>query len=569
MKMYVATIKKEPDGSRLRDLYYSRQKKLFILVVALVLVIPLAAISLYSYNYYKDSWIDKTSVELASLAESRKEIIELFLVDQQDALAGIVELYSLEYLSDQDNLAAVFAAFNRSGVITDLSVVDAGGNHVAYIGPFEEELAGRNYADADWFTSVITDGRHVSDIFSGFRGVPHFVVAVANPSGAWVLRATVNSDLFNSLLTEAEVGPGGDAFIISRSGELQTPSRLGAETSPFEFGSLPAEGVSVRHDGEFIYAATALKDGDWMLVMETDIDSSLSGFYSARNSVIIFIVLSVVVIVTAATLIISSMINRLREADRQRLGLNNRMREVEKMALVGRLAASVAHEINNPLQIIENQAGWINDLLEDEQAGQTRHLEEYADASEKIRAHVRRARDITHRLLGFSRSGGERRAGTDINLLVGESVSFLADEAKNNRIAIKQELDAGLPEVVTDSAQLQQVFLNIINNAIDAIGQDGTISITTSPADGSGVVTEFSDSGPGLSEDVLAHIFDPFFTTKDGRNAGLGLSISYNIVQRLGGDIAARNGEDGGSIFTVTLPAETAGQQENNRKRGE
>ncbi|RJQ45279.1 MAG: sensor histidine kinase [Gaiellales bacterium] len=564
MKMYSGTIRKAPEGSKLRDLYYSRQKRLFLLVVALALVVPLAGISLFSYNYYKSSWIESTSAELSSLAESRSQIIELFLADQEDALAGIVELYGVDYLSDQASLSQVFTAVNQSGVITDMSVVGVDGRHLAYAGPFTEELSGRNYADADWFQSVMADGTHVSDIFTGFRGTPHIVVAVADPERTWALRATVNSDFFNSLLTSADVGPGGDAYIISWTGELQTPSRLGAADAPFTFDAATPGAAEVLHDERFIYAATPLKGGDWMLVLKTDIDDSLGGLYRARNQVIGFIVLAVALGLVAATMIISPMVNRLREADRRRMELNDRMREAEKMALVGRLAASVAHEINNPLQIIENQAGWIGDLLDDESEGKVSDVTEYRDASDKIRAHVRRAREITHGLLGFS-SVGEGLASTDINNLVSESASFLENEAKNSRIAFKWDLGEGLPPVETDRARLQQVFLNIINNAIDAIGRDGAISISTRPADGSGVLAEFADSGPGMPEEVRASVFEPFFSTKEGGNAGLGLSISYDIVRRLGGDIRVSSAPGGGSVFTVTLPSD-AGKSKNNTR---
>lgn len=554
MKMYAATIKKDSLEPRSRIAYYQRQKLLLTLIVTMVSVLPLVGISYLSLNYYKDSWIEKTSAELGNLADSRRETIELFLLNQNVRLGSLISLYSPEYLAQQDNLQHVFDASNKTGVMTDLGVIDQTGTHVAYIGPFTEQLAGRNYAQTDWFTEVMRKGNYTSDIFSGFRGVPHFVVAVANPDRTQILRATINSDLFNALLASAELSPGGDAFILNRAGEPQTPSRANDVETPFQLSELPASGTTVIQTDDFIYSATSLNDGNWILVLKEDIDSALTEFFSARNKVIVLVILAILAIVSTATVLISSMVNRIQEADRQRTSLNNRVLESERMALIGRLAASVSHEINNPLQIIEGQAGWIDELLTDEKEESVENLGEYRQAIAKIRTHVNRAKLITHRLLGFSHAGEMVMARTDINQVVGETVSFLEGEANKNGITIFREFQTDLPHIVTDSSQLQQVLLNLVNNAIDAIERDGQITVNTAAVAGGGIVISISDTGPGLSEEVRQRIFAPFFTTKNGKGTGLGLSISFNIIQRLGGDIKADNNEQGGSVFQVFLP---------------
>lgn len=551
--MYTATIEKEALEPRSRSAYYTRQKLIFILVMVLVSVVPLIGISFFSFQYYKNSSIEKTSVELASLTDSRKEIIELFLADQNNYLGDLMNLYPPEYLSDQANLERLFYATNRSGVITDLGVIDQNGTHRAYVGPYRQQLSDKNYAQVDWFSGVMQNGNYTSDIFSGFRGVPHFVVAVANPEKTLILRATVDSDMFNSLLARAEVGQDGDAFILNKKGEAQTPSRRDNLETPFAMEDV-SKGTSVYQTEEYIYTATSMNNGTWVLVLKENINNSLTEFYSARNKAVILIVLAIVLITTVASVITSSIINRIRLADQQRTELTNRMRKVEKMALVGRLAAGVSHEINNPLQIIDNQAGWIEELLEDEKQGKQVDSEEYVEAVKKIRTHVKRAKSITHGLLGFSRTAETQRSKTDISKLLDETVSFLENEAANNQIIIEKKLQGSMPATITEPAQLQQVFINIISNAMDAIGSHGSITVATKMSGKNRIIAEFSDTGPGLKEDVQKKIFNPFFTTKDSKNTGLGLSISYNIIQRLGGDIEAKNGELGGSIFTVILP---------------
>lgn len=554
MKMYTATIKKEALEPREARAYYMRQKLLFILVMTLVSVIPLCGISFLSLRYYQNSWIDRTGVELGSLAESRQEIIAQFLDNQTNLLAGLVQLYPSGYLSRQENLKQVFDAVNNSGLITDLGVIDSAGRQVAYAGPYD--LAGRDYSQADWFAAVSREGSYISDIFSGYRGVPHIVVAVMDPTRQVILRATVNSDLFNSLLERADVGSGGDAFIVNRAGAAQTPSRLGLPDIPGPLADAAgAAGTPVSRTQDYIYATASLKNGDWVLVLKEELAGSLAEFYSARNQVAVLVALAVIAIASVATVISSSLINRIQAADRQRTALYERMREAEKMALVGRLSASVSHEINNPLQIIENQAGWIGELLEDEEAGRPVDRAEYRESVNKIRTHVKRAKDITHGLLGFARGGDGGRAPTDINNLIRETVSFLGGNAQEREIAITRDLRPDLPPVMTDPSQLEQVFLNILGNAMDAIGRGGDIAIDTYMSDDGRVVARFTDSGPGLGEEVRGRLFEPFFTTKAGGGTGLGLSISYNIIQRLGGDIEATNQDQGGSIFQVFLPA--------------
>lgn len=556
MKMYTATIPASALKVRSRESYYARQKRLFVVVVILVATVPLLFISWTAAHFYQKSWLDKTTVELTSLANSRREIIDLFLDSQENILAGYAELYDFAWLSTPGNLEKLFKAMNHQGVIVDLGLIAQDGSHRNYVGPFAENLKDKNYAEARWFAEVMQSGRYISDVFTGYRGVPHFVVAVTDPSRSWVLRATINSELFNALLASAEVGPGGDAFILNRQGELQTPSRLGLTALPAgEKSLLATEGrLTIHHSPDALYATTGMKNNAWTLVLKTDIATSLADFYRARQRDHLIIACAALLILAVSTFLVRSMMDKVEGADQQRMLLYDRIRYSEKMALIGRMAANVAHEINNPLQIIGDQAGWLDELLSEEDPMSLKNTEEYRTAFAKIKTQVKRASTITHRLLGFSRSTDGLKSAVNLNTLVEETVSFLEKEATNHRIAIRRNLDPGLPTITTDSTQLQQVFLNILNNAFDAIGNDGAVTISTSLGDGQ-LAVEFADSGPGLPEEALQKVFDPFFTTKKaGCGTGIGLSISYSIVERLGGRIEVRNGKQGGCIFRVSLP---------------
>jgi len=556
MKMYTATIPGSALKVRSRESYYARQKRLFVLVVILVAIIPLLFISWTASHFYEKSWLNKTTVELTSLANSRREIIELFLDSQENILAGYAELYGFTWLSSPGNLEKLFKAMNQQGVIVDLGLIAQDGSHRNYVGPFADDLKDKNYTEARWFAEVMQSGKYISDVFTGYRGVPHFIVAVTDPTRSWVLRATINSELFNALLASAEVGPGGDAFILNRQGEFQTPSRLGVTVLSVGEKNLRATdgSLTIHHSQGVLYATTGMKNNAWTLVLKTNIATSLADFYRARQRDHLIIACAALLIFAVSTILVRSMMNKVEGADLQRMLLYDRIRYSEKMALIGRMAANVAHEINNPLQIIGDQAGWLDELLSEEDLGQLKNTNEYRSAFAKIRAQVKRASAITHRLLGFSRSSEGLKVAININTLVEETVSFLEKEAANHRIAIRRHLDESLPKITTDSIQLQQVFLNILNNAFDAIGNDGAVTISTS-LNGRQLTVEFADSGPGLPEEILKKIFEPFFTTKKaGSGTGIGLAISYSIIERLGGSIEVQNGKQGGCVFRVSLP---------------
>lgn len=238
--------------------------------------------------------------------------------------------------------------------------------------------------------------------------------------------------------------------------------------------------------------------------------------------------------------------------------LDEQMVQMEKMANMGRLAADITHELNNPLQLILSQASWIEELLGDEEPGQVKNLDEYRKTTAGIKQQVARATRITGRVLGYSRQTDDEETSVQINALVEETWSFLEKKARSSNISHSLQLDQSLPPTLTRGHQLQQVLLNLMDNALDAmsaVGQDGAIRIRTSHADGT-ILIEVDDTGPGIPEAVLERIWQPFFTTKErGKGTGLGLAISRQTVRSLGGELRAHNkaGETG-AVFTVKIP---------------
>ncbi|MDH3328788.1 MAG: ATP-binding protein [Desulfobulbaceae bacterium] len=538
-----------------KDSYYSRLWKLHSLAFVLLALIPLFFVSWSSSHYYQRSCLLNTQSTLQRAVENRKEIIALFLNDKKNLLWQIMRLYPYETLKNQEKLEGIFVATARD-VIVDIGIINVLGQQIAYVGPYQRELVGKTYERTEWFKEAMIRGVYVSDIFLGFRQVPHIVVAVTDPLKKYVLRITLNSELFNDLLRSVQGGESGDAYIVNRKGELQTPSRFGLQALPEEEKILLEyhEGSRVEVINNFLYITSWLKDGEWLLLVKVQKKSILETFHTARTRDIITILIASIIIITAASLTMRHMVGLIEAADRKRTDFDNQMRQVEQMASLGRLAAGVAHEVNNPLQMITDQAGWIDELMDEERREDVKNLEEYRKAVVKIKYHVKRASTVTHRLLGFSRKMETEKNSVSINDILDEAISFLEKEAENNGIEIRKHYQQDIPAIVTDAPRIQQVVLNLLNNSMDAIDKNGFIDVTTRVV-GDAVAIDIQDDGPGIKQDIMDKIFDPFFTTKaQGKGTGLGLSLCYNIIMKLGGNIEVRNNEEGGAVFTVILP---------------
>jgi two-component system NtrC family sensor kinase len=234
--------------------------------------------------------------------------------------------------------------------------------------------------------------------------------------------------------------------------------------------------------------------------------------------------------------------------------LDERLLQAQKLAAIGELSAGIAHEINNPLAIIRQEAEWMQHLLK-KAAGQLQVVEELQGSLGMIVQQVDRCTEITRNLLDFARKREPVLQGVDINRIIEDMTRLVEKEARNSNIKIVREYRDNLPMIYSDAPQLRQVVLNLLTNAAHAIGKDGVITIATHPVADNGVQIIIRDTGGGIAPENLPKIFAPFFTTKpEGKGTGLGLAICHGIIQRLGGEITVESTLGQGAAFTITLP---------------
>lgn len=220
----------------------------------------------------------------------------------------------------------------------------------------------------------------------------------------------------------------------------------------------------------------------------------------------------------------------------------------EKMASLGKLAAGVAHQLNNPIGGITLFTKLVLEEYDLEEGVQ--------EDLHRVLQDAERCRDTVKELLEFTRQTRQLMRPHDINQAISRTLFLLENQTLFHNIDIQRELASGLPQVTSDIQQLNHLFMNIILNAAQAMDGRGRLLARTwfSEEDGS-LLIEIADSGPGIPEDILPQIFDPFFTTKDeGEGTGLGLSLAYGIVENHGGKLRAENSSEGGSRFIIELP---------------
>ncbi len=500
----------------------------------------------------------RTSLLEAVATEVRlhRDAVDAFLAERTRDLQLLARHIPREVLEGPGGLAAVFASLQQAQAgFQDLGVIDGEGRHLAYVGPYQ--LKDRNYREAAWFREVMLRGVYISDVFLGFRQVPHFVLAVRreDPAGAWVLRATVDAATFDRLVSSIASRRQGRAFLLNHAGRYQTTPPEG-RPDPAPTQGLAQVLPEVLHqearDGRVIFR-TGLHATPWVLVAEIEEAAMFAPLKRLRRMSLFVFVLSGILIVGTVLLTTNALVTRLEAKRRSIRLLDRQLRAANRMASAMDLARGLLSDLKDKLVNIDTAATWLREQAQAPAA-------DGGDATgEQIRQEARRGREAIERFLAFTRVSEALIADVDLHALLDELALFMHKDLFFNNIVLTRDYQADPPVIRSDPGQLRQVFQNLVSNAAAAVARDGRITLSTARTlDGVRVVV--ADSGPGIAPENLERIFDPLFTTKpDG--TGLGLPICREVLTRLGGrlEVASRPGE--GAEFIVELPQGIGPQQ--------
>ncbi|MCX5872212.1 MAG: ATP-binding protein [Deltaproteobacteria bacterium] len=563
LKDILSQLLEIPDEGTTPERYRIVRRNIAVLMLMITLI-PLAMMTVINFYEYRAALRNEILTPMKALVNKAKHSFELFLASRLSTVNFIASAYTYDELADEKNLNRIFKVLKKEfeGFV-DLGLIDSKGTQISYAGPYE--LQGKNYALQTWFEQVKVNGVHISDVFKGYRKFPHVAIAVQHISDSgkvWIVRATINTAKFDDLISSMGLDAESDAFLINRHGVFQTKSKFYGEvldqcpvvpTKSFE----PTVIEKIDPLGRDVFLSYAyFNQTDLVFMLIKPRSQVMKAWYTLSADLLMVLVIGVIVIIVVVLKLTGLMIQRMKESDDKRALALREVEHTHKLSSIGRLAAGVAHEVNNPLAVINEKAGLMKDVIEF--TPDFPDKDRFLNLVRAIIQSVERCRSITHRLLGFARRMDVEVQVLDVNDVIKETLGFLEKEALYKNIQINLELPPDLPKIASDRGQLQQVFLNILNNALAAMGDGGTVAISSFERDSQMIGVTIRDTGHGMSEETLKHVFEPFFTTKKaGQGTGLGLSITYGIVKRLGGDIEVQSRVGRGTRFTVYLPKKT------------
>jgi len=556
------------------DKHYKALMKSMLLIGVVVPLIPMVLVSGIILYQSQASYEKEIQTRFEEIVQQGTKSIDHFLKERLADINILADTCSFEQLREESFLQEILRKLRTQygPAFSDLEVIDDEGLRVAYAGPVKS--ANARHPGSGWYQEVMNTGHVISDVTSGSDDPPHLIMALRkNWMGKdWVLRTAIDGGALNTLSEEIGNGNNGSAFIINREGQYQAGPLYGINSGKdilmdflgIKEGQKKGTAFFQRTNGagnKHIYATTFLKEGDWILVYRQRASEVFSGLRKTKTTALVVILIVGLLVGTNTLSLSKKMVARIQQADKEKQKQNEQMFQTGKLASIGELAAGIAHEINNPVAIMVEEAGWLDDLLEEEEFQETVNLEEFKRALMQIQTQGKRCKEITHKLLNFARRTDFKVQSFELKDMIRNIIVILEKKAKYSDIVIHTDIQKDLPELTLPETELQQVLFNLINNALDAMEEKGGTLFITARLIEDHIVIQVSDNGPGIPKEDLPRIFDPFFTTKPiGKGTGLGLSICYGIVKKMSGEIDVRSMVNEGTTFTIKIPFKEEGK---------
>lgn len=561
--------------------YYSAVRKNILISMILVPGIPFIFILIIGSYYFTTSLETNTILRMERIAEDHCLMIDSFLKERKTDLEFIADSYSFLKLSHLEELDILFANLQKkSNAFVDLGIFNEAGVHVAYHGIYK--LKGKIYKDADWFKEVVKQGYYISNVFLGYRRIPHFVIAVAKEKEGekWIIRATIDTLMFSNLVKKVRIGRTGEAYILNSKGILQTERRSGGnlmdkladnisllehETGIHTFISKDAAGK------KYLYATSWLKEKKWLLLVRQEKDDAFSTLHTAVYIIIFIMLIGGFIIIGVAFYMTNRIVNKVERMDTEKENLGQQLIGASRLAEIGKMSTGFAHEINNPLQIMKSEQALIDlnmeELKKSHNLEELESFKELEDSMDQIKFQISRCARITQAILKFGRQDEPVLQDIDLQQIIREVAGMVDKRAKDSDVLIKKDIEPDVPSIKGDPSQLQQVLVNLFNNAIYAIEEQhgsigGELLITVKSQKNEMIEILVKDNGCGISSENFEKVFSPFFTTKAvGKGTGLGLSVCYGIIKNMKGTMKVKSEEGKGTTFIIQLPVAHKGRQ--------
>ncbi|MFC1577670.1 ATP-binding protein [Thermodesulfobacteriota bacterium] len=533
-----------------------------ILVTATVALVPLIIWALSGYRLTMETIESELVMRTSQLISNSWRSVSLFLTERKSVLDFIAHDHSLETLEDPARLAEVLENLNkRFGGFIDLGVIDSSGKQVSHAG--SHQMEGLDFNQQHWFREVLNRGVYISELVTGPRNKPHVDFAVKREladGSFFVLHAVLKPEQITESIAQIDLPPKADLFIINHEGVLQTPSRYYGPVFNKISMAIPEyspkarvfESINDKKD-RIVIGCAQIPNTPYILMLIQEQSERIQPWYKTTWAFTGILAASIIMILLVTLGVATHLVNQLHEADQERVDTLHQVEYANKMVSLGRLASGVAHEINNPLAIINEKAGHIKDIftLTETYAKDPKLI----DLVESVISTVQRCAKVTRDLLNFTRHLNLSIQSIDLKEIIDEVQGVLAKEAELRSITVGRSVAQDIPPFESDRGKLEQVFFNLFNSAIGAMNDGGHLEITATRKNEDYISVAFTDNGRGIPESDLKHIFEPFYYAKTGHSGtGLGLAVTYALVQEIGGTISVQSRPGQETVFDISIP---------------